>query len=422
MLGLRSPRRAAPFGTHWMGGWGTWPDAMRRVMKGGVPQPSETVLPSVADWSVMGIPAAWRCAVLVSDSIASLPMFAYSESDDGEEAKITPTPPVLMDPWPMISYHDWVFGVVWSLLLRGDAFALPAYPDPATGYPRQWVLLNPDEVWVDLGPDNLPRYSVGDMELGPAEILHIRGVCPPGSVRGIGVIEAHRRGFTALLAMDAYAIDSYTTAGVPSGVVTVDRPELGETQAADLKARWQAAFNGKREPAVVPRSITFQPLAFSPSDMAYIEARKLGATEVCWMFGVHPMVIGAPAGTSMTYGNVEATHSAFATDSLIGWSGRIEQALSKWLPKRQVAHFNYDAFLRGTTLERYQAHQIGLEIGLETLNEARDVEHLPRYTEPEADTPKPLQKAAAPRLGSAIPSSPDGAGPLPLQLVTGAGA
>jgi len=205
-------------------------------------------IPYASDWSVMGIPAAWRCAMLVADSIASLPMLAYEESPDGEQARMTPTPTVLVEPWPLITYHDWHFGAVWSLLLRGDAFALPADNDPATGYPRQFVLLNPDEVWVDVDKSGLPRYSVGDIEYGPGEIMHIRGITPPGSVRGVGVIEAHRRGLSTLLALDQYALDSFTSSGVPSGIITVDRPELGQEQAADLKARWMDAFSGSRSP------------------------------------------------------------------------------------------------------------------------------------------------------------------------------
>jgi len=334
--------------------------------------------------------------MLVADSIASLPMLAYEESPDGEQARMTPTPTVLVEPWPLITYHDWHFGAVWSLLLRGDAFALPADNDPATGYPRQFVLLNPDEVWVDVDKSGLPRYSVGDIEYGPGEIMHIRGITPPGSVRGVGVIEAHRRGLSTLLALDQYALDSFTSSGVPSGIITVDRPELGQEQAADLKARWMDAFSGSRTPAVVPRTITFKPIAFSPEDMAYVEARKLGATEVCWIFGVHPMMIGAPAGTSMMYGNVESVHTAFASDSLMGWSARIEQTVSKWIPRALTARYVYDGFLRGTTLERYQAHEIGLRIGVETLNEARDTEHRPRYNDPRADEAEPLQAPQAP--------------------------
>ena len=241
----------------------------------------------------------------------------------------------------------------------------------------------------------------GDEELGPGDVFHVRGVAPPGSPIGLGVIEAHRKGWQTMAALQNYAADAFLNSGMPSGVITVDRPDLGKEQADDLKRRWQLAFAGRREPAVVPRTITFQPLSFSPEDMAYVEAKKLSATEVCWIFGVHPMMIGAPAGTSLTYGNVESVHAGFATDSLMGWTSRIEQALTKWQPRTVVARYNFDGFLRGTTAERMASHQIALAIGVETLNEARDREHLPRFgswaDEPFATGP-PSAEPAAPAL------------------------
>lgn len=410
MLGLRSPRALAGYQTDGTGHtFGLW-DSLRNLPGFASPQTLSASMPYANDWAVMGIPAAWRCATLIAQSIASLPMLAYTQSDSGEQARVEPTPTVLANPWPMLTYLDWHFSVIWSLILRGNAYALPADIDQATGYPRQFVLLNPDEVWVDLDDRGMPVYAIGDEELGPADVMHIRGITPPGSVVGIGVIEAHRRGLSTMLALEQYALDSFATSGVPSGIITVDRPELGQTQADDLKARWMAAFSGRREPAVVPRSISFKPLAFSPEDMAYVEAKKLGATEVCWIFGVHPMMIGAPAGTSMTYGNVEAVGSAFARDSLMGWSGRVEQTFTKWIPRALVARYSYDGFLRGTTLERMQAHDIALRIGVETLNEARDSEHRPRFDDARADEPLPLQETKAP------PPSPIGEAQR-LQLV-----
>jgi HK97 family phage portal protein len=217
--------------------------------------------------------------------------------------------------------------------------------------------------------------------------------------------------------MEMYGTSSYAASGVPSGTITVDRPDLGEQQANDLKARWMAAFTGTREPAVLPRSITFTPIAFSPTDMSYIEARKLGATEVCWMFGVHPMMIGAPAGTAMTYGNVESVSAAFARDSLTGWTSRVEQGLTKWVPISSIVRYDYGGMLRGTTLERYQAHEIGLRIGLETLNEARDLEHRTRFDDPLADEPAPLQHKPEPPKPVVL--QPDGTPAPPIDAKTG---
>lgn len=392
MLGLSAARRPAGFISP-RDIFKQWDAAQLRLLGWPAPQATETLMPYVSDWTVLGIPAAWRCATLIADTVGGLPIYAYSPLPDGSEARLDPTPSMLSDPWPLITRQDWTSGIVFSLLLRGNAYALPADPDPATGWPRQLVLLNPDQVWVEVEEaTGLPIYTIDQSQLGPGEIMHVRGITPPGSPVGIGVLEAHRTGFQTMLNMEDWQSQAFT-AGVPSGILQVDRPELGDEQAADLKARWLAAFNGRREPAVIPRSLQFTPLSFTPEDMAYVEAKRMGATEVCWIFGVHPNVIGAPAGNSMTYQNLEAASIDFARYSLTPWSARIEQTLSKWTPRSFTVRFEYGGLLRGTTLERYQAHEIALRTGLETLNEARDLEHRPRYPDPAADQPAGMPAA-----------------------------
>jgi HK97 family phage portal protein len=376
-----------------------------------------STIPYYGEWAALGIPAAWRCATLVSDSVAGLPLFAYLQDATGNEARVDPNPDVLENPSPLLGRHNFFFGVVWSMLLRGDGFAIPADFAPTTGYPRQAVLLNPDEVWIDVDQDTgLPLYHVGDLTLGPGEILHFRGITPPGAYRGVGVIEAHRRGLSTQVSIDNYAKSGFDSSGMPSAIITVDKPELGREQADDVKGRWMAATRGVREPVVIPRTFQFQPIGFSPADLQYIEARKLGATEICWMFGVHPAVIGAPSGGSLTYVNTEAANQAFAQHSMFGWTARIEQTMTMWAPLHYVVRFNYDGFLRATTKERYDAHEVALRIGLETLNEARELEHRAPYDEDFANQPFGGVHAAA-----EIEQIHQGDAPPELTLIGGVG-
>ena len=62
--------------------------------------------------------------------------------------------------------------------------------------------------------------------------------------------------------------------------------------------------------------------------------------------------------------------------ALMPWIVRFEQALSDLLPRGQVARFNVDAFLRPATLDRYQAHKIGIDAGFLTVDDVRKIEDL----------------------------------------------
>ena len=56
---------------------------------------------------------------------------------------------------------------------------------------------------------------------------------------------------------------------------------------------------------------------------------------------------------------------------------RIEATLTDYLPRGQMAKFNYDSLLRADTYTRYQAHKLALEAGFLTVDEIRELEDLP---------------------------------------------
>ena len=43
----------------------------------------------------------------------------------------------------------------------------------------------------------------------------------------------------------------FASGGMPSGIIKVDRPEVGTAEAARLKAEWVQKFSGTQEPAVL---------------------------------------------------------------------------------------------------------------------------------------------------------------------------
>jgi len=55
---------------------------------------------------------------------------------------------------------------------------------------------------------------------------------------------------------------------------------------------------------------------------------------------------------------------------------RIESALSRVLPRKVLARFDFSPILRTTLQDRYQAYQIGIEGGWLTIEEVRSLENL----------------------------------------------
>jgi len=339
-------------------------------------QPTQGPL-NVSEQTALGIPALWRCTQLISDSIGSLPIVAFR---DGE--KVTPNPSILEQPDRMSTRVDMISSTIASLLINGNAYWLLGDRD-ALGYPRQAVLLATDAVMMKTnGNGAIVQYHVGGQVYDSEDILHIRGLTMPGSVRGLSIIEHHKRTLGLSIAGEDCAANVYDSGGLPVGVLEVDA-DITRDEADALKAGWTEKNGGRnRTPAVLANGIRYRPLSFNPHDLELIDARRYSAGQVCTLFGVPPHMVGVAgsSGNSLTYSNVQQDSIQFTRYTLRPWLSRVEQALSLLLPRGQHARFVLDDLLRADTKERYEAYQIALAAGILTVDEVRNMEDLTSRT------------------------------------------
>lgn len=329
----------------------------------------------VNEASTLGLSAAWRCLHILTDGIGSLNMFAYDDTD--LDSKVPKTPRILSDPWPMVTPAEWRGMVVFSLVMHGNAYLLPYDMDPRTGYPRQLIIVHPDQMHVSLR-DGRPEYRLEGPDGQIVDCLHIRGLMTPGAICGIGIIEAQREGIRRALDIERYQGGNFRESSVPPVIIKVNRPEISEQQALDIQSKWVNKHGyGNRTPAVMPTSMDVETLAWSPSDTQFLESKQYTAAEICWWFGIDPRVLGLSAsGQSLTYANVESTYVDLQRMSFQPWTSKIEAALSRVMPRSQMARFDFSPMLRSTLGDRYSAYKIGLDGGWLTVDEVRALENL----------------------------------------------
>jgi HK97 family phage portal protein len=320
----------------------------------------------------LSVPALYRCVNLISDSIASLPLVAYRQGN-----RVSPQPAILAMPDRTMTRMDMIASTVMSLLIDGNAYWLLGDRDEL-GYPRQAVLLAPDAVQIKTSSNGaVINYHVSGQTYEPDEILHIRGLAYPGSVRGLSVIEHHRRTLGLAIAGEETASELYNAGGLPVGVLEVDA-DITKDEADALKQGWIASNGGRnRVPAVLGSGIQYRPLSFSATDLEMLASRRYSAQQVCTVFGVPPHMVGvAMDGTAMTYSNVTQDSIQFVRYTLRPWLSRVEQALSTLLPRGQNARFILDDMLRADTATRYAAYETGIRAGFLTAEEVRSMEDL----------------------------------------------
>ena len=349
------------------------------------------------DWATgeyrgaVGLPGAWRCAMLLSDLLGSIPWHAFRERA-GKAIEKVPSP-LLDQPSPPDTRMSTFSSMALDLIFHGNGIALVAARN-ADGYPTAIAPVDAAGTIVRRATERDPFpagevvYQRGERVFHHEDVIHVKGPCKPGALRGMGVLETHLDTLT-LATEQGRSARAVNGSGVPTGVLKSENPDLTADEAAALKTKWIESQR-TRTVAVLNASTSFEPLAWNPSETQLLEARQFSLHELGLIFGLPLSFLGVNAG-SLTYSNQESEALNLVKFSLAGHLARFEQALSLAFPRGTEVKANLDALLRADTLTRYQAHEVGIRAGFLTRDEARDLEERPPLTPAQREElmPKP---------------------------------
>jgi HK97 family phage portal protein len=167
--------------------------------------------------------------------------------------------------------------------------------------------------------------------------------------------------------------------------------ELTKEQRDDIASGWKAAYGGSSnamKTALLQQGLTYQKLSLTAQESQFIEARKFQLQEIARIFRIPSILLGANDKES-TFASAEAFFSSYVRNTLLPWTVRIEQTITRDLLRpsersRYYAKHNMAALLRADTYQRFQAYQLGINSGWLSRNEVREMEEL--NTEPGLDT------------------------------------
>ncbi len=323
----------------------------------------------------MRLSAVWACVRLLADTISTFPLDVYRRAPSGTAEQIA-TPPLFASPAAGVALHEWLYQVVVSLLLRGNAYGIVTARSGAAMRPSQIEIVNPDLVTVTVEPDGMVTYRFRGVVIDRADIWHVRAFAFPGSPTGLSPVAYAAASIGVGLAATRYAGQFFEEGAHPTGILT-SQDILSADTALMAKERFKATTRGKREPLVLGNGFTYAPLQVSPEDAQLLDVQRFTVAEVARIFGVPPEMIGGEAGNSLTYANVEGRALDFLRYSVNPWIVRLETALGQLLPRTHYVKLNPGALLRSTTAERYEAHRVALDAGFLTVDEVRALEDLP---------------------------------------------
>lgn len=282
-------------------------------------------------------PVVHRCVRLIAEAGASVPLALTVE---GAEVKAHAVERLLERPNPRESGMEMLDQVYMHLLLFGNAY-LHAIHDGENV--RELYALRPDRVTVVAGPDGWPmayEYSAGSRisrlatdDDGFSPILHLRLADPLEDHRGFAPLSA------ALVPLEMHEAASRWNKALldnsarPSGALVYASPEnLTDAQFDRLKVELESAFSGQGNagrPLLLEGGLDWKPLALSPKDMDFQEARNSAAREIALAFGVPPLLLGLPGDN--TYSNYAEANRAFWRQAIVPMVRRVSTAMAQWL-------------------------------------------------------------------------------------------
>lgn len=333
------------------------------------------------------VSAVWACVELLSDNIASLPLFVYEREPgaDGHKNLARGT-----DLWKLL--HDnpnrrntpmefWQF-MTLNFILRGNAYARVVRN--AAGEAIELLPLSSDQVEVEVDSTGkvVYKYSFEGKIIVYDErsILHWKD--KGNGIYGMSRLDYMRSSVGVAISSQNHTEQGYRKSGRRPGVFMIDKL-LTQEQREKIRKNYSGLVEGSDDDLLVLEAgAKFEPLSLSPADLQLLDTRKFAVEDIARWFGVSSVMINDTAKTT-TWGTgitelIEGFYKFRLRPMLEGLEQAIERrVLTPGQREKYTVEFSLDAILRGSFRDRLEAASTAVNNGLMTRNEYRQLENLP---------------------------------------------
>lgn len=349
--------------------------------------PSATVVEDVVtptpDRSLQ-LSTVWRCAELLTEIVATLPLFVYERQANGQRdlARLSLLYSLMHDsPNRRMTPSEFWSVLLLNLILRGNGYArierngagdaIALWPLPADQV-QPYVLDTGDVVYL---------YQVGATQwvLPESEILHLKGM--GNGVVGLSRLEFMRLTMNEAERAQAQATRMFRHGNKPAGLLMIDKILPKDQREAIRRNFAEIAEGTTGRLHVLEAGMKFESVQLSPEDVELLETRKFSVEELCRWFGVPPVLVGHSNVTAWGTG-IEQIIEGFYKLTVRPLLVQVEQAVTKRvLSPSQRARFSveysFDALLRSNVKDRLEVYAKATQNGIYTRNECRQLENLP---------------------------------------------
>ena len=321
---------------------------------------------------------------IISQTVGISPLKLYKKTKNGREVITNDLSKIMREPYGLMTSMNWLQMLVASLAGRGNAYALIVRD--ANYNIRELIPLEWDMVYIyeDISSNNF-YYQVNfknkNFVVWAEDILHFKIFSEDGK-RGLNPIELHRQTIDQMTGENDYNEAFYKQAVNISGVI--EAPGRVDQKAIDsIKEGFASKYSGvanSGKTAILPDGMTYTQLnMLSPRDAAFIESAKLTRSDIAVIFGLPLALLGDLS--QATFSNLSELNRSFYKMTIAPYMVAIAQELSmKLLDEKDKDDFYFefdpDIILSADKKTRYETYAIGIDNGIITRNEVRELENL----------------------------------------------
>lgn len=332
--------------------------------------------------TALTLPAVWRCVALNSETIASLPVDAFTKQ--GNTRRPYPAPNWLTRPSRDYSWFDFICEIQASLELDGNAYILKVVT--SSGRVTDLIQLPPAQ--MDVARAALPgtplvytlRSNDGSSPKVYAanEIVHIRAMTQPCQLKGMSPISYLAQTVGVGLAANDFAANFFGSGATLSGVISTTqslRPEEAERLQEAFK-RKHGGITKSHAVGVLTGGATWTPLSVDPEESQFLATQKFTAGQIASFYGIPPEYVTEAEGAKGYVTGLYARQMLWLQTGLLPRIKRLETAFSALMPPGVYMKFNVDGLLRADPTERAALCTAMIQHQAMTPNEWRALEEM----------------------------------------------
>lgn len=320
---------------------------------------------------------------LISDSVASLPVYLYKRNADGSRVKVEDHRNTLLniENSPNSTAYNMKKNWTMDFLLHGNGY-LDIFKDHK-GEIQSLIHIPHGEIeLIDVNPINKRncsyKYSYWGMTNEAFEVLNLVRNPVRNEIKGVGILEEGSMTLEGAYGLDEYSKNVNSNGFNARGVIETEKV-MSKPSRDSLKAMLKTFFHGGKNAGKVlllDDGMKFKALSLSPSEMNLLQQKNFTVEEIARLLKIPGYLLGA-SGSSMVYSNVEQSQLMYLQMTIDPILRLIEDTLNKCILTEDEKksgfffEFNTQNMLRTTPEAEIKMYSEAVKGSLLTINEAR---------------------------------------------------